>query len=63
MYALATTRRCETMPTEKGDKQAVTIWIDKGLVDRLEVLAAKGDITRSKLITNLVKSVQRSWKS
>ncbi len=51
------------MPTEKGDKQAVTIWIDKGLVDRLEVLAAKGDITRSKLITNLVKSVQRSWKS
>jgi len=43
------------MPTEKGDKQAVTIWIDKGLVDRLEVLAAKGDITRSKLITNIVE--------
>ncbi|PKN33430.1 MAG: hypothetical protein CVU61_13310 [Deltaproteobacteria bacterium HGW-Deltaproteobacteria-19] len=43
------------MPTEKGDKQAVTIWIDKGLVDRLEALAAKGDITRSKLITNLVE--------
>jgi len=43
------------MPTEKGDKQAVTIWIDKGLVDRLEALAAKCDITRSKLITNLVE--------
>jgi len=43
------------MPTEKGDKQAVTIWVDKALVERLEVLAAKGDITRSKLITNLVE--------
>ena len=42
------------MPTEKGDMQAVTIWIDKGLVARIEVLAEKGGLTRSKLITNLI---------
>jgi metal-responsive CopG/Arc/MetJ family transcriptional regulator len=43
------------MPTEKGDKQAVTIWIDKDLVERIEKLAQKGDITRSKLITNIIE--------
>lgn len=42
------------MPTEKGDMQAVTIWIKKDLVDRIDKLAEKADITRSKLITNLV---------
>jgi predicted DNA-binding protein len=43
------------MPTEKGDKQAVTIWIDKSLAERIEKLAQKGDITRSKLITNIIE--------
>jgi metal-responsive CopG/Arc/MetJ family transcriptional regulator len=43
------------MPTEKGDMQAVTIWINKGLVDRIEKLAQKGDLTRSKLITNIIE--------
>lgn len=43
------------MPTEKGDKQAVTIWIDKSLVERIERLAQKGDLTRSKLITNILE--------
>ena len=43
------------MPTEKGDKQAVTIWIDKSLVERIEKLAQKGDLTRSKLITNIIE--------
>lgn len=43
------------MPTEKGDKQAVTIWIDKSMVERIEKLAQKGDITRSKLITNIIE--------
>ena len=43
------------MPTEKGDKQAVTIWIDKSLVERIEKLAQKGDITRSRLITNIIE--------
>ncbi len=43
------------MPTEKGDMQAVTIWINKGLVERIEKLAVKGDLTRSKLITNIIE--------
>jgi metal-responsive CopG/Arc/MetJ family transcriptional regulator len=42
------------MPSEKGDMQAVTIWIKKDLVDKIDKLAEKADITRSKLITNLV---------
>lgn len=29
------------MPTEKGDKQAVTIWVDKSLVERIEKLVRK----------------------
>jgi hypothetical protein len=43
------------MPAEKGDKQAVTIWVDKRLVERIERLAMKGDITRSQLITNILE--------
>jgi len=42
------------MPSEKGDKQAVTIWVDKGLVVKIEALAEKGGLTRSKIITNLI---------
>jgi metal-responsive CopG/Arc/MetJ family transcriptional regulator len=43
------------MPAEKGDKQAVTIWIKKDLVEKIDRLAAKGELTRSKLISNLVE--------
>ncbi len=43
------------MPSEKGDKQAVTIWVDKTLVERIERLAQKGDITRSQLIVNILE--------
>jgi len=43
------------MPTEKGDMQAVTIWINKGLVERIEKLAQKGGLTRSKLISNMIE--------
>jgi metal-responsive CopG/Arc/MetJ family transcriptional regulator len=43
------------MPAEKGDKQAVTIWIKKDLVTKIDALAEKGDLTRSKLISNLVE--------
>ena len=43
------------MPTEKADKQAVTIWIKKDLVEKLDQFAEKGDLTRSKLISNLVE--------
>jgi hypothetical protein len=42
------------MPSEKGDMKAVTIWIDKSTVEKIEKLAAKGGLTRSKLITNLI---------
>lgn len=43
------------MPTEKGDKQAITIWISKDLVAKIDRLAEKGELTRSKLISNLVE--------
>jgi metal-responsive CopG/Arc/MetJ family transcriptional regulator len=43
------------MPSEKGDKQAVTIWVDKSVVERIERLAQKGDISRSQLIVNILE--------
>jgi|GEM_PF-3534379 len=43
------------MPKEKGDKMAITIWIDKSVVERIDVLAEKGGITRSTLLANLIK--------
>ncbi len=42
------------MPFEQGEKQAITIWIDKGLVERIDKLAEKAEVTRSKLISNIV---------
>jgi predicted DNA-binding protein len=43
------------MPTEKGDKMAMTIWLDKSLVARLDQLAKKGELTRSKLVANIIE--------
>ena len=43
------------MPTEKGDKRSVTIWIEKETVSRLDALAEKGDITRNKLVINILE--------
>ena len=43
------------MPKEKGDKMAVTIWLDKKIVDRVDRLADKGGLTRSKLMANLIE--------
>ncbi|MDD5474893.1 MAG: hypothetical protein PHU03_00085 [Syntrophales bacterium] len=43
------------MPKEKGDMQAVTIWINKDLVAQIDTLAEKGDLTRSKLIGNIIE--------
>ena len=34
---------------------AITIWIDKSVVDRIDVLADKGGITRSTLLANLIR--------
>jgi predicted DNA-binding protein len=44
------------MPTEKGDKKSLTVWIEKELVTKLDALAEKGEITRSKLVTNIVST-------
>lgn len=43
------------MPAEKGDKKAVTIWISKEMVERIDRLAKKGDLTRSKLLSNVIE--------
>jgi len=43
------------MPKEKGDKMAVTLWLDKSIVERLDRLAEKGGLTRSKLMANLIE--------
>jgi len=43
------------MPKEKGDKMAITIWIDKSVVERIDILAEKGGITRSALLANLIR--------
>ncbi len=42
------------MPVEKGDKMAVTIWIDKDVIQRLDRIAENVNLTRSKLIANIV---------
>ena len=43
------------MPGEKGDKMALTIWLDKGVALRAERLAEKGGLTRSKFLSNLIE--------
>jgi metal-responsive CopG/Arc/MetJ family transcriptional regulator len=43
------------MPKETEDKMAVTVWLEKSLVERIDNLAEKGDLTRSKLIANMIE--------
>jgi len=43
------------MPKEKGDKMAMTIWVDKKLATKVENLAEKGGLTRSKFLANLIE--------
>lgn len=47
---------------EKG--RTVSLWLDKDLVERLDKLAKKGGITRSKLLANMIelsaKSLERA---
>ena len=43
------------MPGEKGDKMALTIWLDKGVALRAERLAEKGGLTRSRFLSNLIE--------
>ena len=42
------------MPKEKAGKMATTLWIDKTVVRKLDKLAQKGGLTRSKLMANLI---------
>jgi len=43
------------MPKETENKMAVTVWLDKSLVERIDKLAEKGELTRSKLIANMIE--------
>jgi metal-responsive CopG/Arc/MetJ family transcriptional regulator len=43
------------MPSEKGDKMAISLWVDKEVVEKLDYIAEKGGLTRSKLIANLLE--------
>jgi hypothetical protein len=43
------------MPKEKGDKMAVTIWIDKKIGEKAGELAEKAGITRSKFLANVIE--------
>ena len=47
----------KTMKEEKRDshegQKSLTIWFDAGVLDRIDRLALKGDIPRSRLIRNL----------
>ena len=45
------------MPTEKGDKRTLTIWIPKDVVARLDNLARRADISRNKLVMNIINVV------
>lgn len=42
------------MPFESGVGKSVTVWLPKELVTRLDALAEKGGLTRSKLVENMV---------
>jgi predicted DNA-binding protein len=42
---------------KKDNKVAVSFWIDKDLVDKLDYLADKGGLTKSKLLSNIVEAV------
>ena len=47
----------KTMKEEKRDshegQKSLTIWFEAGVLDRIDRLALKGDISRSRLIRNL----------
>ena len=43
------------MPGEKGDKMALTVWLDKGVAERAQLLAERGGLTRSKFLSNLIE--------
>lgn len=42
---------------QKEGKVAVSFWIEKDSADKLEYLAEKGGLTKSKLLSNIVEAV------
>ena len=43
------------MPGEMGDKMALTVWLDKGVAERAQLVAERGGLTRSKFLSNLIE--------
>lgn len=43
--------------TQKDGKIAVSFWVEKDIADKLDYLAEKGGITKSKLLSNIVEVV------
>ena len=41
---------------QKEGKVAVSFWIEKDVADKLEYLAEKGGLTKSKLLSNIVEA-------
>lgn len=43
------------MKREYKDKQALTVWVDKELAARIDILAEKAGLTRSKITKNMIE--------
>ena len=46
-----------TKDEKKEGKVAVSFWVEKEVADKLEYLAEKGGLTKSKLLSNIVEAV------
>ncbi len=46
-----------TKNTAKDGKVAVSFWVDKDIADKLDYLADRGNITKSKLLSNMAEAV------
>lgn len=43
------------MPTEKGDKRSLGVWLNEDLIAKLDELANQSDVSRSKLVGYLIE--------
>jgi len=46
-----------TKNTTKDGKVAVSFWVDKEIADKLDYLADRGNITKSKLLSNMAEAM------
>ena len=46
-----------TANTTKDGKVAVSFWVEKEIADKLDYLADKGGITKSKLLSNMIEAM------